>query len=339
MKRNEGDSVLAPAALRSVLQFVALDPEGQLALFPEPKECTTCRVAAAYRDMLERYGHAPYFSELDDGRKSALAAFANTGMVAAIAFDHCHEPHLLAKGHWADLRRQAIDLLVEFGWPTGQPDPRFLCGREEFSALWHSDFERHKQARLAARRKGGTSIRFSDVPEFDPRGLTVEQFRERLSRVPWFSRLGQPHRLDKSVERINDWEEWGGPESEGCAPMGFESGRWNEALLALPKPGPTSIKALWDEVERQAMADMPFDADLDPWDGETCACLQGSHLAAFLACSLMAGASIPPNALRQWAWYARGHWPCGYSEDDELSRDEDGYVLQESLDRARLVVF
>ena len=98
MKRNEGDPILAPAALRSVLQFVALDPEGQLALFPEPKECTTCRVAAAYRDMLERYGHAPYFKELGDTTTSALAAFAKDAMVAAIAPNHCHEPHLLAEG-------------------------------------------------------------------------------------------------------------------------------------------------------------------------------------------------------------------------------------------------
>jgi hypothetical protein len=61
-------------------------------------------------------------------------------------------------------------------------------------------------------------------------------------------------------------------------------------------------------------------------------------VAATIACCLLAGVPIPPNALRWWAWYARGHWPCAYSEDDDLPVEDHGTFVQEALDRARLVV-
>ena len=104
-------------------------------------------------------------------------------------------------------------------------------------------------------------------------------------------------------------------------------------------PGKAKIKALWDSVEVQARADMPLEAELDAWDGPTAATLHGSWVAATIACCLAAKVPIPKNALRQWAWFARGHWPCAYSQDDDLLNGEEGLALQKALERARLVVY
>jgi hypothetical protein len=145
--------------------------------------------------------------------------------------------------------------------------------------------------------------------------------------------------MDPFVDRIKDWEEWGGPESRGVSPMGPESSRWNEDLTAPPAPGPEAIRTLWESVEKQAFGRMPFGPELDPWHGPTYASLQGAWLAATIACCLRAGAPIPRNALRQWAWFARGHWPCGYSKDDELPLDDNHDYVQEALDAARLAVY
>ena len=84
---------------------------------------------------------------------------------------------------------------------------------------------------------------------------------------------------------------------------------------------------------------MPFGPEVDPWHGPTSASLQGTWVSSTIACCLLAGLPIPWNALRQWAWFARGHWPCGYSEDDDLPLDDTGDFLQKALDKARLVVF
>jgi hypothetical protein len=339
MKPLQGKPEDAADALRSVLQFLALEPEAQLRLYQEPKECTNCRVGFAYSDLLARYEDTPFFRSLSPSQAEALASIQKTGTSVLYVRNHCHEPHLLSGGPWADLRQQATSALELFGWASGAPNPLFLPGQPEYSAAWHAEDARQKKLRLGSRGMGGTSIRFRDIPQFDPRGQNVDSFRERLSQVPWFSRLGEPHSLDKTVDRISDWDDWGGPESDGSGALGIELGRWEEALQALPQPGGAALSTLRSSVEDQVYADMPFGPEEDPWHGPTFASMQGAAVAATIACCLLAGAPIPKNALRQWAWFARGHWPCGYSEDDELPRDEEGQVLQQALDKARLVVY
>jgi hypothetical protein len=167
----------------------------------------------------------------------------------------------------------------------------------------------------------------------------VDAFRKLIDRVPWFENLGKPHPLDATVERIGDWEEWPGPESLGGSFMGPEGGRWQDDLLALERPGLEAIRSLWSSVENQALGRMPLEMDGDPWDGPTAAGIFGAWAAATIDCCLLAGAPIPANALRQWAWFARGHWPSHYSEDDDFEYDSERKVVQASLDRARLVVF
>jgi hypothetical protein len=318
---------------------MALEPESQLALFPEPKECATCSVALQYGDLRNRYGQAALFRELTEPQAAALTRVEEAARLAGSLPNHCHEPHLLGGAEFVALRNHARSALAALGWAAGAPDPAFLAGREENARLRKAESERLREQRLAARATGPALDEFSDIPEFDPRRLTVERFRERLDRVPWFSRLGQPHPRDGFVDRIADWDEWGGPESRGGSPMGPESGRWEDALMAKPEPGPGAIRSLWSSVDKQALGAMPFGPEVDPWHGPTSASLQGAWVSSTIACYLLAGLPIPWNALRQWAWFARGHWPCGYSEDDDLPLDDNGDFLQEALDKARLVVF
>lgn len=337
--RNEGQPELAEAALRSVLQFLALGPDEQFAYYADPKECVTCRVSGAYGAMKNRYGHAAFFRMLDEAKTAALEDLEKLCLKAGTSPNHCRRRELLAESYWAQLRDMAKTLLREFGWPTGTVERRFLEGQKEYSAVWLEDEDRHRKARLAARSRKDESADFSDIPDFDPRGLTVEEFRERLSRVPWFSRLGMPHAKDTSVERIADWDDWGGPESNGGAAMGKESGMWEEALMRSKSGGKAAIKALWDSVDTQAIADMPLEAEGDAWDGPTAATIHGAWVCSTIACCLAVKSSIPKNVLRQWAWFARGHWPCAYSEDDDLSPGEEGPALRKALERARLVVY
>ena len=339
MKPIEGNPADAEKALRAVLQFMILEPHRQLALFPEPKNCCNCSVAIQHITLLERYGRAPFFRDLNAEQAGAVARVGETAGSVFRVPNHCHEPHLLSEEPFLTLRKHARAAMDLFGWAPANPDPAFLSGRPEYSALRQAEFDASKKKRLASRAKGPPADEFADIPQFDPRGLTVEEFRDRVDQVPWFSRLGKRHRLDRSVDRIKDWDEWGGPESDGNAPMAPESGRWEQALLALPKPGPEAIRTLWSSVEDQAKGRMPFAPEEDAWDGETNASWHGAWVAATIACCLLAGMPIPGNALRQWAWFARGHWPCSYSEDDDLARGKDDDVVQAALDQARLVVF
>jgi pimeloyl-ACP methyl ester carboxylesterase len=65
IEANTEDSGIA---LRAVLQLMALDPEGQLALCPKPKECVTCSVALQYGDLLP-YTAGPLRRDMDEVRQ------------------------------------------------------------------------------------------------------------------------------------------------------------------------------------------------------------------------------------------------------------------------------
>ena len=56
MIRNVGSPGLAEAALKSVLQFLALDPDEQFAHYSDPKECVTCRVPGSYGAIKALWG-------------------------------------------------------------------------------------------------------------------------------------------------------------------------------------------------------------------------------------------------------------------------------------------
>ena len=337
MRPLEGNPADAEHALRAVLQALALEPARQRLLFREPRECVTCRISSQHRELLARYGNAPFFQELSKAKATVLYRVEEAARKAGEC--PCHEPQLLKEAGFVALRKQATAALKAFGWGPGEPDPGVLWGRKEYAKRLKAEADNLRRQRLASRAKTQALEDFSDIPDFDPRGLTLDAFRQRVDDIPWFSRLGQPHARDQYVDRITDWDDWPGPESRGGSAMAQEAGRWCEDLLALPEPGREAIQSLWSSVENQALRPMPLEIKPDPWHGPTAAATQAAWLAATIASCLLARVPIPPNALSMWAWFARGHWPCTYSEDDDLPVDKHGNFIQKAVEQARLVVF
>src|SRR5262249_42413320 len=154
---------------------------------------------------------------------------------------------------------------------------------------------------VARRPKRRARAPFDDVPEFDPRGLTLEAFLALLDRIPWFANLGRPHDLDREVDRIAGWGDWGGPETRGADAMNQEGVAWREALLA-SGPDPRAVEAVCEDADRRAWraidARIDFETEGDPWHPPTAAVSGAAWFAGTLAGYIFAGESIPPNALR-----------------------------------------
>jgi hypothetical protein len=326
--------------LKAVLKALALPGKSQLKLYPR-SECTNCRFSTLYADWVEHFHGGDYLAGLDPARREALARIDAASKSANAA--PCYEPQYLTEGAaFQELRSVAKAALESFGWTKGTPDPRFLWGHAECAKLVRANLKKERAARLRARSPSVTEEDFGDIPDFDPRGLTVAHFRALLGRVPWFAHLGKPHPRDESVERIDDWSDWRGPESTGGGAIGPEQSLWHEELLKADRSKRARIKKLWDEVTSECFRAVAkvFQEDLsgDPWDGPSNAAGHAAWVAATIACSLELAHPIPRNALRQWAWFARGHWPCMYSEDDDI-RYVEGTISVESLERAWLVVY
>jgi hypothetical protein len=215
-----------------------------------------------------------------------------------------------------------------------------LVGTPEFSALAKADAARRRE-RGGRRPERRARAPFDEVPEFDPRGLTLDAFLTLLDRIPWFANLGQPHDLDREVDRIAGWDDWGGPETLGASAMNQEGVAWREALLATA-PDRRAVAAVCEDVFMRALrmisARVDFESEGDAWDPPSAAVGGAAWLSGTLAGYVFAGEPIPPNALRQWEWYARGHWPCCYSEDDDLGGGTGAWPDLPALERARLVV-
>src|SRR5690242_4208961 len=105
MRQIEGNPAEAGDALRAVLQVMALEPEGQLALFPEPEECVTCRISFQYDELLARYRKAPFFRGLDKARATVLKRLEEAATRAGEV--PCHEPERLEGPGFVALRREA----------------------------------------------------------------------------------------------------------------------------------------------------------------------------------------------------------------------------------------
>ncbi|MCD4668913.1 MAG: hypothetical protein K8S14_00555, partial [Actinomycetia bacterium] len=145
-----------------------------------------------------------------------------------------------------------------------------------------------------------------------------------------FAALGQPV-SDPSVPRLQDWDEWKGPESAGgeVIALALRHQDWHDALLEAHRGQEAELQALWQRVNERVMAaaadKAPYDPDADSWHAPTMAVWQAVWTAGLIAWYLACGESIPLDLAQQWRWYARGHWPCGYAY---LTPDEAPGPLQ-----------
>ena len=160
---------------------------------------------------------------------------------------------------------------------------------------------------------------------FDFNRATVAEFLARLPAVPWFAHVGQPI-ADPAVPRIGDWDAWAGPEEETgrIIALSLRHQDWRDALLAAHPEHEVELEAVWqqaaDAVMSAAADKLPYDPDADSWHAPTLAVWQAQWTAGLIAWYLACDTPIPDDLARQWAWYARGRWPCGYAwltPDDE----------------------
>jgi hypothetical protein len=326
--------------LKATLRVLALSAPGQLKLYPAG-ECANCRVSLLYNEWVEHFNSQAYLAGIGAAQREALARVDAVSKLANEA--PCHEPKYLTGGEaFKELRSAAKAALDAFGWTNDAPDPKYLWWGSESAAIFRARQRKERTARLRARAPGVPAEDFGDIPDFDPRRLTTARFRTVLAQVPWFQNLGKPHPRDDHVERLESWGDWGGPESKGGSTMGCEGSVWQDDVFPVDAAAHAPVEQLWNEVTSecfQAVArSFHEDLDGDPWHGPSNAAGQAAWLAATIACCLQAGQPIPRNALRQWAWFARGHWPCKYSENDDLDFDGDRESV-EALERAWLVVY
>jgi hypothetical protein len=154
------------------------------------------------------------------------------------------------------------------------------------------------------------------MPVCDPDRAAA--FVASLDAAPWFAALGAPV-ADPSVPRIASWDEWPGPESAAgeIVALSLQHQAWHDALLEAHPACQAALNELWDEVQRRVMAaaagKVPYEAGADAWHPPTMAVWQGVWTAGLVAWHMACDAPIPSDLARQWAWYARGHWPCGYA--------------------------
>jgi hypothetical protein len=147
---------------------------------------------------------------------------------------------------------------------------------------------------------------------------TADEFLARLPALLWFAHVGQPI-PDSNVPRIRHWDEWAGPEEKSgrIIALSLRHQAWHDALLAAHPEQRADLEALWsrvtDVVMGAAAERIPYDPDADAWHAPTTALWQAVWTAGLVAWHLASDEPIPADLAEQWAWYARGHWPCGYA--------------------------
>jgi len=142
-----------------------------------------------------------------------------------------------------------------------------------------------------------------------------------IGAVPWFHNLGAPNDADAEVIRIHTWDEWPGPEDPGCMGSEYESEKWRERIFYDLSLGRDAVD-LWNRIQYEmviplASKRVDYDEALDCYHAPNSAVWHAGWLAAVIGCRLLLGFGFADNALRQWDWFARGHWPFGYDEVDE----------------------
>lgn len=78
--------------------------------------------------------------------------------------------------------------------------------------------------------KAKTAAHIMPITKLD--NLSLAEFADWLTTIPWFEAIGRPSRWDKSVKRIWKWQQWPGPEYPGVVALdGFRYQAWKDALF------------------------------------------------------------------------------------------------------------
>lgn len=168
-------------------------------------------------------------------------------------------------------------------------------------------------------------------PPIDPRTMSVEGFLAAIRCVPWFRHLGEPNGRDVRVARIRRWEEWPGPESPRVESYGVRSQEWHDRMIELAGTREWEVRGLFERIGREVVEHagraVAFDLGEDAWHGPTAAVGDAAWVSGVVGCHLLLGCEIPSEVLDRWAWFAEGHWPCGYAYEPDEGEDVALLVL------------
>jgi hypothetical protein len=173
---------------------------------------------------------------------------------------------------------------------------------------------------------------------FDPRRVDAGEFLELIERVPWMGALGKLHRCDPHVIRVHRWDDVPFADLRGAMSLCTEHGTWLNPHFdeRLTEEMRAYGKQLNLRVLNLAALKIPCNETGEPDHAPNRAAGFAGWVASAIGLSLKSGVAIPFNALRQWQWYVRGHWPCAYEPAIELPEyDIAGIPRAEG----RLVVF
>lgn len=167
-------------------------------------------------------------------------------------------------------------------------------------------------------------------PKANENTMTLEQFEAHLKKVRWMTNCGKPNHRDQSVQRIGTWDDWIGPESEGCERLNDITSIWYEQVIQIL--GERAEKALghankiesrvYDTVKKA----VPHKSDDDVWFAPDAAVALSAYTAKLVALYVIAGAPLPDLLADTWQWFAEGHWPCSCAFYPDAA-DEDVLVV------------
>jgi hypothetical protein len=146
---------------------------------------------------------------------------------------------------------------------------------------------------------------------------------ETAKKIQWFVNCGNP--LENAVSTIGSWDEWIGLEEELVSEIHYkqqsfhdqivnnetEEANWNNLLTSLV-----------EIIKRHA----PFKESEDAWYAPNIAVWQAAWVLALITMFEEKSESVPKELTAQWAWFAKGRWPCALVSPVKAS-DETGYII------------
>lgn len=164
----------------------------------------------------------------------------------------------------------------------------------------------------------------------EPNYAPVTEFIEQLKTVQWFANLGKSSPWDQYVQRVHSWEEIPSPDHPPIEAFALQTQAWKDALLKVrtSKRDKLSLDTAWQEthtlVMHSAAAKVAFDPDQDAYHAPSLSVWSAAWMASVISCYRLYARPLPEETEEVWAWFLRGHWPCGYAE---IPKDEQPAIL------------
>ncbi len=126
----------------------------------------------------------------------------------------------------------------------------------------------------------------------------------------WFSNIG--NNQNSSIELIESWDDWLGPEDEFVAQL-------NDDLLSIYES--LELESIQEEQWSASINESintlktytPFQDDEDAWYGPNHSVTQLAWVIKLVEHLEIRDLKIPANLAAQMHWYKLGHWPCSYT--------------------------